>query len=229
LQLATQHQTVIEQYLIKFKQHIMGKLMQLGQVYHLTDHAVNKNNVFVVSDNYRFFMTRYKDLLLPVVDTYAYCLMPNHFHIAIKVKTKAALLALPPELLENWQLTKDAPEVDFQRRVSKQFSNLFSSYTQALNKQQDRRGTLFEGNFNRSKVEDRAYFRHLILYVHGNPVRHGFCDHYLDWHYSSIHQLLFDEEPTFLKRDLLFDFFGGKDAFIKAHNDWRPADWTGDD
>jgi putative transposase len=207
----------------------MGKLMELGQVYHLTDHAAYKNNLFIVPDNYRFFLSRYQDLLPQVVDTYAYCLMPNHFHIAIKVKTKAQILQLPPDVLERWKLSKNSPDKDFQRRVSKQFSNLFSSYTQALNKQQNtRRGTLFESNFNRRKVEDRAYFRHMILYVHCNAVHHGFCDHYMQWSYSSIHSLLFDAEPTFLRRDILFDFFGGKEAFIQAHEDWKPSDWIGD-
>jgi putative transposase len=206
----------------------MGKLMELGQVYHLTDHAVDKNNVFVVPDNYRFFLSRYQDLLPQVVDTYAYCMMPNHFHIAIKVKTKDALLQLPQQLLDNWKLSPNSPDIDFQRRVSKQCANLFSSYTQAFNKQQGRRGTLFEGNFNRCKVADRLYFKHLILYIHGNGVHHGFCDHYMQWSYSSIHSLLFDEAPTFLKRAVLFDFFGGKTAFIQAHEDWKPSDWVGE-
>ncbi len=206
----------------------MGKLMELGKVYHLTDHAVDKNNVFVVRDNYRFFLSRYVHFIPKVVDTYAYCLMPNHFHFAIKVKSRSMLLQLPPELLESWKLSKSCSDNALQRRVSKQFSNLFSSYTQSLNKQQSRDGALFKGNFCRSKVEDAAYFRNMILYIHGNPVHHGFCDHYMDWTHSSIHPLLFDEDATFLRRDVLFDFFGGKAAFIEAQDNWKPAEWDND-
>jgi hypothetical protein len=47
----------------------MGKLMELGSVYHLIDHAVDKNNVFEEPDNYRFFLERYVALVSPVVDT----------------------------------------------------------------------------------------------------------------------------------------------------------------
>ena len=203
----------------------MGKLMELGKVYHLTDHAVDKNNVFVIPNNYGYFLSRYVHFMPNVVDTYAYCLMPNHFHFAIQVKSRDAILQLPPELLESWKLSKNSSDNDFQRRVSQQFSNLFNGYTQAFNKQQSRRGALFEGNFCRSKVEDRVYFENMICYIHGNAVHHGFCDHYMQWTYSSIHPLLFDEDATFLKRDVLFKFFGGKEALIKAHEEWKPLKW----
>ena len=206
----------------------MGQLMSLGGVYHLTDHAVNKNNVFVVADNYWYFLSRYAHFTPQVCDTYAYCQMPNHFHIAVKVKTRAALLLSPPQLLDNWKLSKSSTDKDFQNRVSKQFANLFSSYTQSLNKQQGREGALFKGNFCRSKVEDRAYFHNMILYIHCNAVHHEFCTHYMEWAHSSIHTLLFEEDAGFLKRDILFDSFGGRDAFIKAHDAWRLSDWDED-
>ena len=202
----------------------MGKLMNLGQVYHLYDHAVNKNNVFAQSDNYRYFLAKYEPLLTPVVDTMAYCLMPNHFHMAIRVKTPEFILHSPPQLLESWQLSKNSPPIDFQRRVSQQFSNFFNGYTQALNKQQSRRGALFEGNFCRKIVTDRAYCQTLICYIHHNPVKHGFCEHYKEWHHSSFPTLIFDETPTFLRRDLAFSAFGGKAAFVEAHDNWKSRD-----
>ena len=199
----------------------MGKLMELGGVYHLVDHAVDKNNVFEDPDNYRFFIERYKSLVTPVVDTMAYCLMPNHFHFAIRVKNRAKMLQLSPQLLESWQLSKSSSDYAFQRRVSKQFSNFFSSYTQAFNKQQSRRGALFEGNFCRLKVTDRSYYNNLICYIHHNPVKHGFCENFKDWFHSSYWALVFDEQPTFLRRDLVFPSFGGKEAYIEALENWK--------
>jgi putative transposase len=206
----------------------MGKPMELGGVYHLTDHAVDKNNVFTKPDNYFYFLSRYEHFVFHLVDTYAYCLMPNHFHVAIKVKTRNTILELPPELLARYKLSKDSTDYEIRRRVSQQFSNLFNGYTQAFNKQEVRRGALFEGNFCRSKVNDADYFRSMILYIHGNAVHHGFCEHYMEWAYSSIHPLLYDSEPTFLRRDILFDFFGGKEKFIEAHDTWKPTHWDND-
>jgi putative transposase len=200
----------------------MGKLMELGKVYHLYDHAVNKNNLFDTEDNFRYFLSRYQHFMLPVVDTMAYCLMPNHFHAAIRVKTPEYILQSPPQLLEQWALTEQSDSIDFQKRVSQQFSNLFNGYTQALNKQQSRRGALFEGNFCRKMVSDRDYFQQLICYIHHNPVHHNFCSQYKDWFHSSFHALKYDEEPSFLRRDLLYKFFGGKEGFIDSMDNWKP-------
>lgn len=116
----------------------MGKLMKLGMVYHIYDHAVEKNNIFEVAANYTYFLDRYQTHLSPVVDTLAFCLMPNHFHTAIRVKQPEFILKAAPQLLESFQLSKSSTTEDFQRRVSKQYSNFFSSYTQAFNKQQSR-------------------------------------------------------------------------------------------
>jgi putative transposase len=200
---------------------IMGKLMELGSVYHLLDHAVNKNNVFENPDNYRFFLERYESIVSPIVDTMAYCLMPNHFHFAIRIKNREALFQLPAQLLESWQLSENSSDYELQRRISKQFSNFFSSYTQAFNKQQSRRGALFEGNFCRLKVTDRNYYNNLISYIHHNPVKHGFCDNFKDWFYSSYATLVFEEQATFLRRDLVFPSFGGKESFIEMQKNWK--------
>ncbi len=42
--------------------------------------------------------------------------------------------------------------------MSKQFSNMLSSYTQALNKQQNRKVTLFQKPFKRLHIENDEYF-----------------------------------------------------------------------
>ncbi len=199
----------------------MGKLMTLGMVYHLHDHAVDKNNVFANAGNYTYFLERYEHFLKPVVHTMAFCLMPNHFHMAIQVKTREMILQASPALLDNWHLSKGSTDYDFQRRVSKQFGNFFSAYTQAFNKQQIRRGALFEGNFCRKLVPNRVYFKNLICYIHHNPVNHGFCEHYREWLFSSYNLLIMEEVPTFLHREPLFKAFDGKTSFIKDHDNWK--------
>ena len=62
-------------------------------VYHICTHAVTHNNFFTDNENYSFFLEKYQKFISPIADTYAYCLMPNHFHLVIKVKEEEALLA----------------------------------------------------------------------------------------------------------------------------------------
>ena len=60
--------------------------MQPEIFYHIYNHANGSENLFRVEDNYRFFLERWGKYVEPVANTYAYCLMPNHFHALIKVK-----------------------------------------------------------------------------------------------------------------------------------------------
>ena len=55
--------------------------------YHIYNRGNNKENIFVNDDNYLFFLDKWKLHLHPHTDTLAYCLMPNHFHFLIKVKS----------------------------------------------------------------------------------------------------------------------------------------------
>jgi putative transposase len=87
-----------------------------------------------------------------------------------------------------------------------------------------RRGALFEGNFCRLKVTDRSYFNTLICYIHHNPVKHGFCEDFKDWFHSSYWALVYEEQPTFLRRDLVFSSFGGKESFIETQENWKSRD-----
>ena len=59
-------------------------------------HIYNRGNagqwIFSKENNYPYFLSKYKIYMLDYVNTYAYCLLPNHFHILIKVKSEEELI-----------------------------------------------------------------------------------------------------------------------------------------
>ena len=57
-----------------------------GRFYHIYNRAVDKKPLFKNLDNYEFFLKKYDQYLSPVIDTYAYCLLGNHFHLMVRVK-----------------------------------------------------------------------------------------------------------------------------------------------
>jgi phytoene dehydrogenase-like protein len=61
--------------------------------------------------------------------------------------------------------------------VAGTYAKLFNSYAQAYNKWNESRGSLFERPFKRKQVENIQYMKRLIIYIHQNPVHHGFCEH----------------------------------------------------
>jgi len=183
-----------------------------GCRYHLYNHANGFENLFANEGNYTFFLRKYAQHINPVADTFAYCLMPNHFHFCIRIKSEE-------QLSESFRLSESSPPAAaaLSNKISRCFGNLFSSYTQAFNKQQNRHGSLFVSNFKRKEVDDDWYFARLIHYIHYNPVHHGFVEHPAEYVHSSFSSLLSDR-PTHLQRAEVMNFFGGRDAFLEAHN-----------
>jgi len=57
-----------------------------GGVYHIYNRANGREKLFLNDDNYTFFLKRYYKYLGRFLDTFCYCLMPNHFHFLIRVK-----------------------------------------------------------------------------------------------------------------------------------------------
>ncbi len=185
----------------------MAKIpLEANQYYHIYNHANGNENIFENEGNYYFFLRRYAKFINPIADTFAYCLMPNHFHIALKIKS-----VLEIESIAKYPKYNNIPSF-----CSKQFSNLFSSYTQAFNKQQSRRGSLFIPNFSRKLVEDEHYFKNLIHYIHFNPVHHGFVDDLRDWNHSSF-ESLFSKKSSSLNKEIVLDWFGNRNEFFNFH------------
>ena len=62
-------------------------------LYHVYNRANGNEKLFLLDHNYRFFLKKYEEYISPFVDTFCYCLMPNHFHFLIKIKEEKILKA----------------------------------------------------------------------------------------------------------------------------------------
>ena len=190
-------------------------------VYHVYNHANGSENLFRTEDNYRYFLHKYATYIHPIAETYAYCLMPNHFHVMIKVRDEQTLI----EYFTNYkeEETKQLSSTlnltgltNLSGLVSKQFSNLFNAYSKAYNKKYERRGSLFERPFKRKAIANDQYFTQLIAYIHLNPIKHGFCNNLFDWPHSSIHSYLSKKESK-LNKSYLEEWFGSKALLLEFH------------
>ncbi|TAE51691.1 MAG: hypothetical protein EAZ89_09770 [Bacteroidetes bacterium] len=182
--------------------------MQAGHYYHVYNRGINGGNIFFEARNYPFFLQKYAYYLSPVVDTYAYCLLGNHFHLLIRVK-------------EEWTLPhrSDFAEKglhDVNNVVSKRFSDFFNAYVKSINKAYNRTGGLLDTPFRRLRVDHPAYFQRLIHYIHANPQKHGFVEDYRDYPYSSYYSHL-SNQPTRLAREAVLGWFGSAGAYRDFH------------
>ena len=74
--------------------------------YHIYNRGTNRGNIFIEERNFQYFLHLYTKHLEPVVDTCAYYLLRNHFHILVRVKSKEEILeTLPnetPRISSSW-------------------------------------------------------------------------------------------------------------------------------
>ena len=64
--------------------------LHYGQYYHIYNRGNNRETLFVEDRNYRHFLRLYAKHITPVADTYAYCLLGNHFHFLVCIKPSEA-------------------------------------------------------------------------------------------------------------------------------------------
>ncbi len=201
--------------------------LQHSQYYHIYNRGNNRENIFIEERNYRYFLKLYARYIGPIADTYAYCLLRNHFHLLVRIKTveeQEKTLRVSETLRVSGAFTPLVP--------SQQFGNLFNAYAKAINKAYQRTGSLFEHPFGRIPVTSDAYFVYLITYIHQNPQKHGFVDDFRLWPYSSYHTIL-STKPTRLKRSEVLAWFDGPTEFQASHqqvvNEYQIASLVPDD
>ena len=101
--------------------------LQYGTYYHIYNRGTNGEVLFKHEKYYAEFLTLYKEQIVPVADTLAYCLLSNHFHLLIRVKNDDEIRTFD----ELKMFTKnDANHDPLKKPVpSNQFQHLFLTYT----------------------------------------------------------------------------------------------------
>ena len=188
-----------------------------GSYYHIFNRGINRQLLFFQERNYIYFLDLLKKYLLDYVDILAYCLLPNHFHLVIKVKDEIILARERDSISEEKDGILMVDEAEIGKIVSNQFRRLFIKFTMAINKQEARTGSLFDKNFKRLEITEQEYLQYVIFYVHYNPEKHGLTNDFKNFRFSSYLTFL-SKQKTGISRNLVFELFDGKDVFLNYHN-----------
>jgi putative transposase len=169
------------------KPYIDNLRFEESQIYHVYNRANGNELLFYSDDNYYFFLRKIKQYLTPVCAIYALCLMPNHYHLLIRIKdTNEAkgFIQSPDNKVPTGKKNEAIHEI-----ISMQFRRLQISYAKALNKQKKRKGSLFIQNIKRRNVDSEKYFVNVLRYIHYNPVASGLTYKPYAWKFSSYKSL----------------------------------------
>jgi REP element-mobilizing transposase RayT len=175
-----------------------------GRFYHIFNRGNNSDTIFYSTENYRFFLRRLDEHLSSFIEVYAFCLLPNHFHLLVRVKK------LDPLHLEDAKGLKNDP-------VSMAFLRLFTSYSKAINKQENRHGSLIENPFKRKEITNTRYLANVVFYIHANPQLHGICDDFRHYPWSSYKRILLSK-PSKLKKEEVMKWFISPENYLDYHS-----------
>jgi REP element-mobilizing transposase RayT/DNA-directed RNA polymerase specialized sigma24 family protein len=167
-----------------------------GAIHHVMNRGARKAPVFVDDEACAAFLDALA--LLPArfgVIIHAYALMPNHFHLVI-----------------------ETPRAN----LSEAMRFLTGTFTQALNRRHQWDGPIFRGRFRSRLIEDDGYMRHLLAYIHLNPVRaHLVPDADAANWTSHAAYVGMSKRPDWLTTDRMMKLYGSRAAYREYLDDVR--------
>lgn len=122
---------------------------------------------------------------------YAWCILPNHYHLLVRTSRI--------------------------KELRKLFGQLHGRTSRTWNKEDGSLGRkVWYNYFDREMKSDRHYWASLN-YVHNNAVHHGHVEHWQDWPYSSAHVYLEevgrDEAARIWREYPVLDYGAGWDVY----------------
>jgi len=183
-----------------------------GGIYHIYNQGNNRQKIFYNYENYKFFLWKIRDHILPFADILAWCLMPNHFHLMIEVRDGGGSGSegfTPSEALTIRATGQSCAATSLNYSIGV----MLRSYTRAINIQENRTGSLFRKKtkaiclneikgisshwytsfgvtFLKVDIPEYQYTQVCFNYIHANPVKAGLADRAEDWEFSSYIDLI---------------------------------------
>jgi len=152
--------------------------------YHVLSRGNEKREIFRDQKDYLRFLQGMGQMVRRFqLETHAYVLMSNHYHLLLR--THAA-------------------------NLSRAIQWLGVTYSVWFNRRHGRAGHLFQGRFKSFLVQDDRYFTAMCLYIHGNPLRAGIARKLSDYRWSSYRAYVDKRsQPSWLTTDLVLGMHGG--------------------
>lgn len=137
--------------------------------------------------------------------------MPNHFHFLIYSDERTIEPVSMPQAVERVEQPKT--------KFSEAWRTALSSYTQAINRQERRTGSLFTQNTKNKQVSDEWMsldYRHCCFsYIHQNPVSSNLVKKPEDWEFSSYRDYVGIRNGTLCNKTLTYQLMGFDSSYFE--------------
>lgn len=153
-----------------------GRINQPDLTYHVINRGNNRNIIFKKAEDYQHYLNtiqRYKKKYQ--FKLFAFCLMPNHVHLLIKVSEQGS--------------------------ISKIMQSITVAHTRYYNEKYRRCGHVWQGRFNSPVVSEDDHFFNVMRYIEQNPVRAKMVARISDYPWSSYRLNISKKESLIIERN----------------------------
>jgi len=140
-------------------------------VYHVINRGNGRQEVFHKEKDYEAFLKLMKEAKERYpIKLYGYCVMPNHFHMAIR-----------PEKGED---------------MSRWMHWLMTSHVRRYHRHYGSSGHVWQGRYKSFMIQEDSHLQMVMRYIEGNPVRAKLVQSATEWRWSSHEETLGKKERT---------------------------------
>lgn len=159
-----------------------------GGFFHVFNRGVGKQAIFREENDYRAYLAKLEAIQRNgTTEVLAYCLMPNHVHLLLRQG-------------------ESEPIGSF-------VSSLHTSHAKRFNAKYQHVGHLFQGRFRQVSVRRDVYLRHLVAYIHLNPVEAKLVRTPREYPWSSWRAYAQGEQNPACRPRVLLEHFGGTKGY----------------
>jgi putative transposase len=218
--------------------------------YHIYNRGVNGEDIFIEERNYDLFLRLYEKHLSPVTDLFGYCLLRNHFHLSVRIRSEDEILETRKTLrvssndpVKTLKVSMPSPKHDrpdsFASRAESSLGKPLGFHGSSLGSQfvSDQFSNFFNAY---AKTINKAYGRTGSLSQHPFGRVPITTDRQFWNVIAYIHQnpqkhgfvkdfrdwkyssygVILSDKPTVVKRNEVMNWFGTSDDYLSLHQQW---------
>lgn len=152
----------------------MGLIPRLdvgGVVFHVLNRANNRSLMFEQPGDYLAFETMLEEAKQRVpIELFAYCIMPNHWHLVVRA-------------------LRDGTLSTFMHWLTLSHSKRWRAFRETTGY-----GHLYQGPYKSFPVQDDRYFLSVCRYVERNPLRANLVNRAEEWRWSSLWRMVHGDD-----------------------------------
>lgn len=206
-----------------------------GAYYHIVCKSIDGLLLFHDNIDYQVFIERFKKFTGDLVDIWSYCLIPNHTHHVVRIKSVETIVQFIGGMVpEN---TTDAMkaffadttnELKFNKMIERQMNSFLVSYANFINNKYNRVGGIFQKPFKRIQIEEDSHLQQAIIYTNANAQKHKLTDDFKQYPFTS-YALILQNDQYLVDSKSVLSFFNGIEKFKLIHEEqvayYYQRDW----